>query len=95
MRNLQFSIHLRQEFAVCGQLGKIGGILPLLGRQEAFDTLCRQAVRHVCRNQYRARALSEPRHKSSHEHHAYYYKAEVIVTTTKAIIAGFFSVATL
>jgi hypothetical protein len=46
-------------------------------------------------SRYRARALSEPRHKSSHEHHAYYYKAEVIVTTTKAIIAGFFSVATL
>jgi hypothetical protein len=44
---------------------------------------------------YRARALSEPRHKSSHEHHAYYYKDEVIVTTTKAIIAGFFGVATL
>jgi hypothetical protein len=43
----------------------------------------------------RVRALSEPRHKSSHKHHAYYYKAEVIVTTTKAIIAGFFSVATL
>jgi hypothetical protein len=36
-------------------------------------------------HKYRARALSEQRHKLSYKHHAYYYKDEVIVTTTKAI----------